>query len=159
MVLLAIIILVSWVGIDAKERKNNYILWAIGTLFLAPVIAPIYFAKRNLKKGEMREGGTGWNILKNFALIWTGLMFFAGISGIIGAGSALLDATSGAEAAGASIGTGLGLLAIAMFWFFPMVGAMVLGFFLKKSSKVEEGPTGELAETQKYKFSDEELFG
>lgn len=157
MLLVAIIILTIWVGVDAYKRKNNVILWPLGTLFITPIVAPVYFAKRNLKEGELREGGTGWNILKNFALVWTVLMLFTGISGIIGASSVLQDTTSGAEVAGATIGTGLGLMAIAMFWFFPMVGAVVLGFFLKKSSQVEEGPTGELASSKNEEIKAKEM--
>ena len=30
-------------------------------------------------------------------------------------------------------------------WFIPMICALMLGFFLKKSSIVEKGPTGPLA--------------
>lgn len=138
-------IIAVWIGVDAYKRKNNFTLWFIGTVLIGPIIAPIYFAVRNLKEGEVREGGTGWNVLKNFALVWTLLMVFVGFSGMIGAGEALQETTGDAEALGATIGTGLGLLMIAMLWFFPMVGALVLGFFLKKTTK-EEGPTGKLVD-------------
>jgi hypothetical protein len=53
---------------------------------------------------------------------------------------------SDVEAAGAAIGVGLIFIILAVVWFFPMVGAIVLGFFLKNSAIVERGPTGPLAQ-------------
>lgn len=57
-----------WVFADAKKRMNHPMGWPAATLVLGPVVLPVYFAKRNLKAGEVREGGTGWNVIKNFAL-------------------------------------------------------------------------------------------
>ena len=79
----------AWVFFDAGRRKNNRVLWPLATAILGPIILPIYFAKRNLRQGEVREGGTAWLILKNFALLWTVTMLAAGIAGLIGAGGAL----------------------------------------------------------------------
>ena len=53
---------------------------------------------------------------------------------------------SDAEAAGAAIGVSIVVVVLAIVWFFPMVGAIVLGFFLKNSAIVERGPTGPLAQ-------------
>ena len=133
-----------WVLFDAKKRNNNMFGWAIPTFVLGPFFLPFYFAKRNLKKGETREGGTGWNILKNFALLWTITMFIAGISGLTGAGSVIDQSQTAAEEAGAIIGAGLGMGLLFGLWLIPMLIAIIIGFFLKKSSVVEEGPTGEL---------------
>ncbi|MDI3548179.1 MAG: hypothetical protein PWR10_1831 [Halanaerobiales bacterium] len=135
-----------WVFWDARKRKNNLWAWPLTTFFLGPIILPFYFAKRNLKDGEVREGGTGWNVLKNFALLWTLTMFIAGIAGMIGAGSIVEEAATETEQAGAIIGAGLGLGMIFMLWFIPMIIAIIIGVFLKKSSIVENGPTGPLAE-------------
>ena len=77
-----------WIFIDAKKRMNHVLGWPLAILFLGPlayvlnwplvilfggliVLMAIYLAKRNLKKGEVRSGGTGWNILKYFAALWT----------------------------------------------------------------------------------------
>ncbi len=133
-----------WVFWDAKKRKNNFWAWPLFTFLLGPLLLPFYFAKRNLKEKEVREGGTGWNVLKNFALLWTVTMFFAGIAGFIEISNVVDTATTGAEQAGAVIGMGLGMGMLIALWFFPMIAAIVIGFFVKKSSIVENGPTGAL---------------
>lgn len=137
-------LLTLWVIIDGIRRKLGGItaLWGIGAFALGPVILPIYFAKRPLKANEVREGGFAWNVLKNFALFWTLLMIAISISAIGAATQTSVN--SDAEAAGAAMGVTLVFLILAVVWFFPMVGALVLGFFLKKSTIVERGPTGRL---------------
>lgn len=138
-------LLTLWVAFDANRRKlgaAKTVLWAIGTFLLGVIVLPIYFAKRPLMANQVREGGLAWNVLKNFALTWTLLMVAIGISAI-GAASQT-SVSSDAEAAGAAIGTGLVFVILAVVWFFPMVGAIVLGFFLKNSAIVERGPTGPL---------------
>lgn len=135
-----------WVLNDARTRKvENAIGWALGTCLLMIIFLPYYLAKRNLKAGEIREGGTAWNLIKSFAVFWTLLMTTAGIAGMVSAGKVVTDAGSEAAQAGAAIGTALGLGMIGGLWFVVLVGALVLGLFLKKSSQVEKGPTGALA--------------
>lgn len=141
-------LLALWVGFDASSRNlgaAKAILWAIGTFLLGVIVMPIYIAKRPLKANEVREGGLAWNLLKNFALTRTVLMVAIGISAI-GAALGTDVGSSNAEAAGAAIGTGLVFILLATVWFFPMVGAIVLGFFLKNSAIIERGPTGPLAQ-------------
>jgi hypothetical protein len=140
-------LLALWVGFDASRRNlgaAKAMLWAIGTFLLGVIVTPIYIAKRPLKANEVREGGLAWNLLKNFALTWTILIVAISISAISAAAGT--NVNSDAEAAGAAIGTGLVFIVLAMVWFFPMVGALVLGFFLKNSAIVERGPTGPLAQ-------------
>jgi hypothetical protein len=48
-----------WVFIDAKKRMNHMVGWPLATFILGPLVLPVYFAKRNLKESEVREGGTG----------------------------------------------------------------------------------------------------
>ena len=135
-----------WVFFDARSRKMEQpILWGIGTLLLMIIVIPFYFAKRPLKTGEIREGGTGWNVIKTFAIFWTVTMFVAGIMGMNAASNVVTKASSNAEQAGAAIGTALGFGMILGLWFMVVVGALVIGLFLKKSSIIEEGPTGPLA--------------
>lgn len=143
-------LLTLYVVIDGIKRKMGALTaaWAIGGLLLGPIILPVYLAKRPLKTNEVREGGFAWNVLKNFALFWTIFIVAIGISAIFGAANQATP-TSDAEAAGAAIGTGLVFVILAVVWFFPMVGALVLGFFLKKSTVVERGPTGPLATEQR----------
>lgn len=130
---------------DGLKRKAKVIPWAIGTVFLGPFLLPVYLAKRPLKAGEVREGGTAWNILKNFAVVWTILMVTLGLWYMMTASQIVTKQRSDAELVGASLGMTLGLGMITMFWFFPVVGAVALGFMLKNSSIVEKGPTGPLA--------------
>jgi hypothetical protein len=141
-------LLALWVGFDASRRNlgaAKAVLWALGTLVLGVIVVPVYLAKRPLKANQVREGGFAWNVLKNFALTWTILMVAISISAI-GAAVGGTNATSDAEAAGAAIGVSIVVVILAVVWFFPMVGAIVLGFFLKNSAIVERGPTGSLAQ-------------
>lgn len=139
------LIFAVWVFIDAKKRMNNVVGWPLMTVVLGPVVLPVYLAKRNLKEGEVREGGTGWNVLKNFALFWTITIVVVGFVVLGGVSQVSQQATSEAEQTGVAIGAALGLGMIAALWFFVLVAALVLGMFLKKSRMVEEGPTGPLA--------------
>lgn len=138
-------ILAFWVLFDAKKRKNNFVGWAIGTFVAGPIVMPFYFAKRYLKAKEVRTGGTAWNVLKNFALLWTVTMFVIGIAGLISAGGAVSNANGGAEQVGTVIGAGLGIGLLIALWFFPMLFAFIIGFFLKNSGHIEHGPTGKLS--------------
>ncbi len=135
-----------WVAFDSFSRKMavQAVLWAFGTLVLGPIVLPIYLAKRPLKNGELREGGTGWNILKNFAILWTLVMAVAFVTGLMAMGKLTSSLDSSAARAGAGIGMMLGMSFLAAAWFIPTAGAALLGFLLKKNSIVEKGPTGPL---------------
>ena len=93
----------------------------------------------------MRDGGTARNILKNFAIVWTITMAILAIWGMVDVSEKFSTIHNEYEQAGAAIGSALGFGIIMALWFFPMVGAVVLGFILKKSSVIEKGPTGPLA--------------
>jgi hypothetical protein len=135
-----------WVVFDGLSRKlgMSVLLWTLGTIILGPIILPIYLASRPLKHGETREGGKGWNVLKNFAILWTVVMAIATIAGLMAMAKNTTDLNSDAARAGAGIGMVLGMGFLAALWFFPTMGAALLGFLLKKSSIVETGPTGPL---------------
>jgi hypothetical protein len=134
-----------WVLVDSSRRRIGPLAWTLGTLVLGPIVLPVYFAKRPLRSGETREGGTAWNILRSFALLWTVAMAAAGVSAMVSVSAHTATLQSDAEKAGAAIGTALGLGLIGALWFFPMLGALVLGLILKKSSVLEKGPTGPLS--------------
>ncbi len=135
-----------WVFCDARSRQQrNPPVWAIATAIVGPLVVPFYLAKRNLKHGELREGGTAWNIVKYFAMFWTFTMLIAGISAMIGVNDVVDTATTAAEQAGVAIGAGLGMAIIFFLWFAVLAAALVFGLFLKKSTVVETGPTGPLA--------------
>ena len=119
----------TWVFVDARARKGNAAGWTLATFFLMVVALPYYFAKRSLRAGEVREGGTAWNFLRAFAILWTVTVAIAAAALIM---------------AGPSLGTMLGLSMIGPLWFFPMIGAVVLGLLLKKNTIIEHGPTDSL---------------
>ena len=139
------IVLALWVFFDCRKRMNSF-GWLIGTLLVGVLTLPIYLAKRNLLPKETREGGTGWNILKNFALLWSLFMLVAIISGVTSVSQEVANVHDEFEAAGFAIGATLGVGALIGLWFFVMLMALIIGAFLKKSSLVEEGPTGKLKE-------------
>jgi hypothetical protein len=96
-----------WVFTDAKKWKNHPVGWPAATLVLGPVVLPVYFAKRNLKAGEVREGGAGWNVIKNFALFWTLTIAVGAVAGMVNAGQVADRATMQAQKAGAALCTNL----------------------------------------------------
>lgn len=75
-------------------------------------------------------------------------MFVAGIAGIIAAGGLISETTNEIEQVGTVIGAGIGLSVLFFIWLAVAVVALIVGFFLKKSSIVEKGPTGKLADEQ-----------
>ena len=137
-----------WLYRDAKARLFNGLPWSIATMFLGPTVVPFYIAKRPLKQGEVREGGFGWNVLRNFALFWTLTIFVGFIGGLVNVSEHAQNATSEAEQIGVGMGVAIGGVMIFLLWLFVLVGALVFGLFLKKSAVVERGPTGALANLQ-----------
>lgn len=138
-----------WVLLDALSRKmrSTAVLWMLGTAAIGPIVLPVYLGLRPLKNGEVREGGRAWNILKNFAILWTIVMAIVSLAVLISIAKGTSDLTSVAARAGAGIGMILGMGLLAAIWFFPAMGAALLGFFLKKNTVVENGPTGSLIGT------------
>jgi hypothetical protein len=135
-----------WVLFDALNRKMHVsaVLWAVGTALLGPITLPVYLAWRPLKNGEVIEGGTAWNVLKNFAILWTIVMAIASIAGVIVMTKSATNATNDAEKVGAGLGIVVGMGLLAAVWFFPTIGAALLGFLLRKNTSIERGPTGPL---------------
>jgi len=54
------------------------------------------------------------------------------------------------KVAGTSSDQAFGFFKIAMIWGIPAGGALLLGFFLRKSNQVEYGSTGALANEERY---------
>ena len=138
-------LLAVWVFFDATKRKNHIIGWPLVTIILGPIALPVYLSKRHLKEGEIREGGTAWNVLKNFVLFWTLTLAVFAFADFVSVANFTLQSTNGAAQVGAAIGGVLGLGFIGFIWFIVSIAALVLGLILKKSSIVEKGPTGPLA--------------
>lgn len=138
-------LLLAYLIWDGNRREvSNMWAWAVGTVLLGVLVLPFYLAKRPLMEGEVRSGGYGWNVVRYFALLWTFLFFVIGVASCASVGETVEGAQTDAEKAGAAIGAGLGFMFIGVMWFFPLVGSLVVGFFLKKDVK-EEGPSGPLA--------------
>lgn len=137
-----------WVMADASSRRIDGTIWAVGTVALGFVVLPFYFAKRPLKAGELREGGTAWNVLKGFAVLWTittlaipAVLVFVIFRVVIAVAS-----PDQPFATALSLGAAAWIAGIcAAVWFFPMLCAVLLGYFLKQNSIIERGPTGPLA--------------
>ncbi len=138
-------LLAIWVFFDATKRKNHIIGWPLVTVILGPIALPVYLAKRHLKEGEIREGGTAWNVLKNFVLFWTLTLAVFAFADFVSVANFTLQSTNGADQFGAIIGVALSLVVTGFIWFIVSIAALVLGLILKKSSIVEKGPTGPLA--------------
>jgi hypothetical protein len=92
-------------------------------------------------------------ILKNFALFWTLTMAVCTVAGMASAADTTNRMTNEYERAGAAIGSALGLGVLFIVWLLPMIGAVMLGVFLKKSNAVENGPTGALATEEEAQYT------
>lgn len=66
--------------------------------------------------------------------------------GIISVFDQAANVTNELESAGLAIGATLGIGMLVGMWFLVMIAALLIGVFLRKSSVVEEGPTGNLLE-------------
>ena len=139
-------LLALWVLFDGVNRKMGapLVLWVAGTVLVGPIILPIYLASRPLKQGEVREGGKAWNVLKNFAILWTIVMAIATVAALLNIADVTKRLTSEAELAGAGLGTLIVIAVLGAVWFFPTMGAAMIGFMVKKNTIVEIGPTGSL---------------
>lgn len=139
------VVLAVWTFLDTRKR-NDSIGWVFAVVLVGVLALPVYLAKRSLRAGETREGGTGWNVLKNFALIWTIFMVISLIAGVINVSDQAATIADEWESAGYAIGATLGVGMLVGLWFFVMIAALVIGLFIKKSSVIETGPTGNIAE-------------
>jgi len=143
--LLLNLVAATWVFLDARGRRDKAIAFGLGTLLLGPLVAPVYLARRPLREGETREGGTGWRVCANLVLAWTITMMVAGMVAMTGVAKVAEGATSDAAKVGTVIGAGLGLMVLFAAWILPVILVLVIGLVLRKSGVVEKGPTGALA--------------
>jgi len=102
-----------------------------------------------LKDGEIREGGIVWNFMKYFSVMWTIICFLGFLYGMHLAVNDFDKYQDKYQKAGTAIGASLGGAVIFGFWFIVISFCMVIGFFLKKNSIIEKGPTGSLAVNDK----------
>src|SRR5271169_1487109 len=130
-----------WVALDGLSRKigRDTVFWAIGTSILLPLVLPLYLAKRPLKTGELRKGGTAWNVLKNFAILLTFLVAEALIMGVMAVEKQKSFLATDVERAAATMGMVQAIGVVAAVWFLLTAGTVVLGLLLKKDFVVETG--------------------
>jgi ankyrin repeat protein len=125
----------AWVFCDARLRNAAAIFWSILAAVLGPLALPVYLAKRPLKEGEIREGGFGWQLFKNLALLWTlaiGLIIVKGFTTVTGGAVSFRG-----EIQLAGIAVGFGVLVLG--WLSILIGIAVIALLLKKSSIIEKG--------------------
>lgn len=68
MVPLALVLLGRWAYLDATARRvRNAVAWAILVPITLLFMLPVYLATRPLAAGEVRAGGTAWNVSRAFA--------------------------------------------------------------------------------------------
>ena len=125
---------------DAARRKAARAAWAVAAALAWPIALPLWMATRPLRAGERRSGGRAWNGLRYFALSWT-VLWGAQLLAALGVG-AVVAGTARSEADRAS---GLGMVVLlaviyGVIWFFPALGALLLGLVLRKPAVVEHGP-------------------
>lgn len=118
-------------------------LWAAACFVLMILVVPFYFARRLLKAGEVREGGTVWNFCKSFSILWTVLMFAVGVGGKIATSNAVQKANLDPSGSGMAFVTGFGFIMIVGVWFFVLAGVLAMGFN-SRNHIIETGPTGPL---------------
>jgi len=137
-----------WVVIDSLKRKKLAWGYAIFSfLWMWWICLPFYFAGRKLLPGETREGGYGWNVCKFFLLLWSFLLGYCLLGGMVNVSNSLEGKEMGAaESAGAAIGVGLGIGFFFCLWIGVAIPTLVIGLLLKKNSIVEKGsPDAEAA--------------
>ena len=146
MIPLALVLLGRWAFLDATARRVPHPLALAFTVSITwPVMLPVYLATRPLAAGEVRVGGTTWNISRAFAATYA-----------VGAGLLVvryLPMVMFAMAwAGMADGRGLlrvlestlaGLTLVAV----PAVAALGVGLVLRRPI-MQSGPTGPLAAPQ-----------
>lgn len=130
-----------WVVKDSLKRQKLAWGYAIlSFLWMWWICLPFYFAGRKLLPGETREGGYGWNVCKFFLLLWSFLLGYCLLGGIMNmsehvSGREMSDAAAAGAAIGASIGVGM----FFCLWIGVAIPTLVIGLLLKKNSVVETG--------------------
>lgn len=136
------LVLAVWVGRDAVRRQTQTapFLWGLGVFLFWTLFFPLYLAKRPLKAGEVRSGGRGWNFMKNLAIVVTA---YVPVAVVLGLSDAAAQVTSAEEAVTLVVTF---ILLVGLLWLVFAGGILLIGLILKKSSAIERGPTGTLAQ-------------
>jgi hypothetical protein len=136
------LVLGVWVGKDASRRQTQTapFLWGLGVLLVWILFLPLYLTKRPLKTGEVRSGGKAWNFMKYLAIV---VSAYVPIVMILGLSDVVAQATSVEEAVALVV---IFVLLMGLVWVIFAGGVLLIGLILRKSSVIERGPTGALAQ-------------
>jgi hypothetical protein len=131
-----------WVIVDSLKRKKlawGYAIFSFLLLWWACL--PFYLASRRLLPGETREGGFGWNVCKFFMLLWTFLLAYCLLGGMVNVSNSFDGREMGdMETAGAAIGVGIGIGFFFCLYVGVAIPVIITGLLLKKNSVIETGP-------------------
>jgi hypothetical protein len=134
---IAVTLFVVW---DAARRGAARARWAIAAALAWPVALPIWLTIRPLRSGELRRGGRASNLLRHFALAWS-ILWGAHLA--VTAGIGIVVATSEQDRSGRDSGLSMVVLIsliFAVIWLIPALGALLLGWLLRRPDAVEHGP-------------------
>jgi hypothetical protein len=122
-----------WVWQDARRRGARKPLFAaVLTIFQGPFWLAFYLADRPLCPDERREGGFGWNLARNFAIVWS----------IANAPLALImlaSALMGTASNSTSNDLHIAVLAVAAWCAGPPLVALAIGRSVRQAEVIEQG--------------------
>lgn len=133
-----LVLLGRWVYLDTAARGvRNPIAWAIIVPVSWTFMLPFYLARRPLLAGEVRTGGTWWNLLRAFAATYavgTALLVLRYFR------PALFGLVRTIAARNSAVMASLQVVGILLLIALPAVLALGVGMLLRKPT-TEVGPT------------------
>jgi hypothetical protein len=136
-----LVLLGRWVYLDTAARGvRNPIAWAIIVPISWIFMLPVYLARRPLVAGEVRTGGTWWNLLRAFAATYavgTALLALRYLR------PALFGLVWAIAAGNRAVMALLQFVGVLLLIALPAVLALGVGMFLRKQT-TEVGPTASL---------------
>ncbi len=127
---------------DMNERGENRLRWFFIFLIAGPVAAICYKSFRKLKDSEIRDGGTLYNLAKNFVIPWSiyALGFPAIVMGLAIVDDLFISGVStdyGAFIAESVLWLGvLYLIIVIPIWFVPLIVSLILTSVTKPKGDV-----------------------
>lgn len=136
-----LVLLGRWVYLDTAGRGvRNPIAWAIIVPISWLFMLPVYLARRPLLAGEVRTGGTWWNLLRAFAATYA---VGVGLLGLRYVRPALFGLVWTIAAGTGAVMASLQFVGILLLIALPVVLALGVGMLLRKPT-TEVGPTASL---------------
>ena len=137
-----------YLGFFRCTSKGNSFYWlALASFdihFGASHSFTVLFCISKFESRRNTGGGTGWNVIKNFAFIWTLFIVFIILLGFFGGLGFSSLSEGGADQAVVIVGLMAFGFIMMVIWFCVAVPMLVLGLYIKQSCVVERGPTGPL---------------